>query len=478
MKEDNRTGGRLRRFRKFIKNFTISLEHALSFHLGPIEFNLDRYNKVRSDSKRREETEERVKRMLLDFFKSVIRDIQRVKGIKIPQLLTDEEGMLKYLLGQLLEDKEHILIPSLILTYYCKKYLEPTIYSHTDYFYIDAYAHLVGVQSGGEYISEFYKVYQEVIGDLLSANIRSFEKSFVSKYLMPWGLNYIQELDQSESLVSTLRELIKEGKFSAWGITNEALTKVERELEAIVGYGGAFLVMGQHIPKSVKNYLESFPNLHTASTPSFIRNIRYPTNKLTLYLVKTSYSSDPKRMLQEIRKKWEGNEEAFIWVFPVDTLRNEIYSTTSLENLTNPYLRETNDQLKSFEGTEGFSDKTVLMSLINQSKITFQELLSILPLNVLCPNLTRSESDFIARIYPSIRKKIPLKSLIDLKNLDPKTLAEMLLISGSPDYENDELKILKFSNPPTNEEKEARFRGIADSMIRNATKFWEAIEGY
>jgi hypothetical protein len=81
-----------------------------------------------------------------------------------------------------------------------------------------------------------------------------------------------------------------------------------------------------------------------------------------------------------------------------------------------------------------------LWSIITRSKITSEELLSIIPFNIFCEGITQSEQEFFIRHYNVVKNRLGIKKLTGWRDVAPEIIVEHLLNLGKPDYNKYELK--------------------------------------
>lgn len=418
-----------------------------------------------------------VKERIYTHFSTVLDDIERIKHLKVPTELQKEEEIVEHLMSSVVRESETSLVNLLTLAYFCVKYDHSKVKQSVDFEVIGAYSSMTGILNDETEGGEFYSIYKRVVDDLNSPTIAIFQNSFAKKYRLQIGIHLLEELNAKENLISTFRTLIKDGKFSAWGVTYESYLRIEKNLASSGNYGKVFMVIGQKIPRSVKEFLSEYPNTHASFILNGLTTQESAGSRISFYLVKTSYYENSEKLLKKIKEKWGENKESMIWIAPVDILKKQELVIPGIDMLTNPHIKEALNQLSSMESIGGISDRATILSLIAQSTIRIDDILGVLPFNVLCPGMVPSENQFMISNYERVREELNLRTLADLKDKNPEILSRKLLENGDPNYNNEELDTLKFSKPPSRTEIDARFKNLTKIIVGNASKLRKDIEG-
>ena len=404
---------------------------------------------------------------------------QVIQATKIPSEAQSEEEIVRELLSEVPTGDNPGFFDALNLLYFCLKSTENKIVVPHDYELIEFFARRLGIGSEVGNRSWFIPLYQKVFNDIAEQNIERFEISFISKYSKSIYFSYItKELNQRDALVSTLRQLITEGRLSNYQIHSDALSRLESELSVKIGYSGAFLIIGQGIPDEVKNFLDGFPHIHGSGGLRIVSNSSFKGNNASIYLVKTDYPSKPEKILQELKLRWNGSRDATLRIYPIEILKGVKYTFPENGVYTNPRVEEASKQLKHFDSFAGISEESMIWSLINRSSISIDELLSELPFNILTHGVLPSEMTFIISNYGKIKDELQIKTLTDVAKIDPTFLSSKLLSFGMPRYTDDEIDTFGIKGPNKKSVISGRFQEFALEIVKNARNFSDAIHTY
>ena len=417
---------------------------------------------------------------MIEYLSPIVPNLQEIRVGQIDSSLPEDQ-IAKSMLMQVTERREKNYINSIVLCYYCKKYDEnsgPNVVD--DKSQIRRYAEAIKLGKDDNNLNVFYELYAMLYPDEAGKSLSKFKKEFIDHYLMERYLDFIMEdLNQSKNLSKTLRKIIKEGELSRWGITEESVKTIETELRMKSEYGKVFLVIGQKIPESIANYLRSLP--HLGGWAPYLRKSdkKSPDDaKYSGYVVKASKFKSASELLEEIRSKYESDIELekMIWVVPLDFLKSDEYNFPANKEFSSLFTRQAYEQMSWFRGY-GADEQDIIFGVISKSKVKIEELLTVLPFNILCPGLMPNENDFLVQNYSIVKNKMRIETLTDFLDVKPEYLTNILVNIGEPEYEDEEVKTLKFSNPPTKVEIAKRLGEIAVEIVNNALNFSNAIEG-
>lgn len=351
------------------------------------------------------------------------------------------------------EGISNIAIQSIILCFYCNKWEKlksPEIYGE-----MQKYSKSIGLSfakltddtkiflniysafKSNKKFNSLTGIIQDKKGD---SEYLTILKNFAEKYVNDLSFFEIKDkLKQSENLRYTLIKIIKEGKLSNWGISNETLRKLEDDLQKRIDYSKVYLVLGNKIDGNIKDYLKAQPGL-TGWAP-FTRNIPY-TGKFSGYIVKPKdrYKS-AKKFIEKLKTLANEKEEKIIFVIPIDFLNCESYVLPNNQSFKSTNLKECFDAISWFRTGYEFSD-TDLWNAISKSEITPDELLAVIPFNIFCEGILPCEQDFMIKNYDYIKEKCGINKLTDwMKYKDnPEVIADYLLEKGHPNYNSTEIK--------------------------------------
>ena len=369
----------------------------------------------------------------------------------IEEYQTDED-IYKHVIIRNFSDTDGITIYSILLCFYCylwEKTGSPELFSR-----MQKYAESIGMSFAEltenvirflNFYSAFlverrvYKSLSEIINlQKTEPEYLNLLRDFSERYLKNLAFFEIRDkLQQSENLRQTLVRLIKDGELSNWGITKETLERLEKDLRKESSYSKTFLIIGNKLPKDLKRYLGSQPGL-TGWAPK-IRNAPVE-GRFSVYIVKPKEQFiNAKDVVDKIKEFASESDEMLVFVVPLDFLNSEKYVYPANQSFKSENIRKSFEAINWFKVGYEFSDAD-LWSIITRSKITSEELLSIIPFNIFCEGITQSEQEFFIKYYNEIKNRLGIKKLTDWKDVAPEIIVEHLLSSGKPDYNKYELE--------------------------------------
>ncbi|HVP95905.1 hypothetical protein [Methanoregula sp.] len=276
----------------------------------------------------------------------------------------------------------------------------------------------------------------------------------------------IEKLKQSEELRYTLIKLIKEGKLDTYGVNQETLRRLERDLRERTKYSRTFVIIANKLPISIESYIKLQPGFTGGRI--YPRNIPWfkESHSFSTYIFRPNEnfhsSEDLMRKFEELSEGFA--QESFIGIFPIDGINAKQMSIPKNGDFTNLNLKRGYDISSYFIEGASLSNQDV-WNVIHQSEIGISEILSVLPFNILVPGIFPSEKDFLIKNYSKIQKKCGVSSFTDWANVDVSFLEEVLKSVGEIGYSKEEKKII---------EKD-RIRNIAIDIVRNCRSFEKSL---
>lgn len=389
------------------------------------------------------------------------------------------------------EDINNIAIQSIILCFYCDKWEKsksPQVYGE-----MQKYSNSIGLSFAK--LTDDVKVFLNLhstfqsnkkfnsLTDIIQDKKDDSEYSvilnnFADKYVKDLSFFEIKDkLNQSENLRYTLVKIIKEGKLSNWGLSNDTLKQLEKDLKKDIDYSKTFLVIGNNLNTRIKDYLKIQPGF-IGWAPN-TRNIPY-RGKFSGFIVKPKDKYDAAKKfldkLKDLAKEKEEKEERIIFVIPLDFLNYERYVFPNNQSFKSTNLKECYEAISWFRTGYEFSD-TDLWNVISSSDITPNQLLAVIPFNIFCGGILPCEQDFMIRNYSHIKEKCAISDLIDWKNVDPNVIVDYLLEKDSPDYNSTEKKrVLGVeSKSDLNECLRKRILILCEQIVQNSTEFSDSL---
>lgn len=417
----------------------------------------------------------RVKKRLVAFLSSAISSLDKVDISKVTHVQAEDKIVRELLIQATNHKGSTDFINTLILCYFCKKYDSKSDADKEDKDEIRKYAELLKIERGSDNTELLFEYYMKVYPKKEFSNISDFEKTFLESYLMERHFKiFYEEFTKKSTIVTTLKKLIKEGEFSSWNITEKTMLQIEGELKMKTKYSKSFLVLGQKIPDSIKEYLVNLPGL-TGWRPSF-RNTKFIDGGLfSGYIVKPETFLDIEEFTDELKSKYGGNEESVLWVAPINFLEGTEYTFPADRHFSNTNLSTAYEQINWIKGY-GDKEDSVVWSVIEKAKVTYKELLTVMPFNIFCSDITHSETDFLTKHYKEVKTSLSVDYVTDFKNIRPQLLAETLFKIGAPEYNVSERKSLGFSEPVKEDELLNRFKNLSTEIVSNSHRLWEATE--
>jgi hypothetical protein len=429
--------------------------------------------------KRREEkTKEKKISQEIDKIKDYLQNYFQ-NELTIPEIkeFLDDEDIHTQFIKENFSKINDISINSLLLCFYC--YLWDKTNSPKEYEKIQKYSYSIGLSFANinEKTKEFLKIFYALQQDRKYTSINELSgvkveyedalKQFAQKYLKELSFFEIKEkLNQSENLRITLINLIKEGELSNWGITQETLERLEKDLKKEMEYSKTYLVIGNKLSDEVKQFLSSQPRFNLKG----LKTVNTP--KLGIYsafIIKPrGVYSTSKKLLNKLRTLNKSAEESILYVVPLDFLNYDSYTLPANQSFSTQNLKNSYETINWFRTGYEYSD-TDVWNIIGKSNITPQELLAIIPFNVFCQGILPCEQVFMIKNYKRVKDKCGVKTLTDWKDKDVDLVTDYLLESDIPDYNKSEKEqILKVKNNDVKSAVKSRFKKLVKQIKENS----------
>jgi len=363
----------------------------------------------------------------------------------------------------------------LVLCYYCRKWQKTKATLDLDK--IKQYSELSEVKYAqiNDTVKLFLKYYKKVLSikDIADDDFENLLRHFIEHFYKDLQFYpLMEELNQTKNFHETLVKIISEGRLSNYGITNETLKKLEKDLKNRANYEKTFLILLNKANDEIKEYLRSLPGLG-GSYPK-VRHINFRNARYSLFIVKPSNVKSPKEFLEILKNKIKDGSEIIIRVVPLDFINSESYVYPANKSFTNKNLKECYEAIEWFKSGQVFIDSDI-WNEIAKSTITTNELLSIIPFNIFCPGILPSEQTFLIKNYESLKSKTNVNLLTEWKDKDPHYLVECLTERGIPQYTSEEKKYLRITQDNLEEKARQRLLKISEQIVEGSKKFYEAI---
>ena len=364
--------------------------------------------------------------------------------------------------------------------------------SITLYGVIQQYIDLMGIHKMSEETKLFLRAFKRSfvsrtrvgsLQDLFSGTLSESEYArlldrFIDEFSKDTTFAFVRtELKQSEELRQTLVELIRNGQFSSYGINEMTLERLQKEAMERGVQLQTYMVLGNKIDKDVWHALKGQPGMGGFRAWSNIPKRRAMAMAGYIFRPTGHYRSVHRYLTEEVESHLEAsNEETLLAVVPVDFFKCEVYTIPHDRQFSNANLRKCLGVLEYFR--RGAVDDATLWKAITSSRVSTQELLSMIPFNIFVPNICPSEQGFIIRNYPAIKVKLSVATLSDWKDTTAQEIATAVSSCGDIPYDEVEKEDI-FGLQPTdvlqNQQRYDRLLKIGTQVVHNSKRFSESL---
>jgi hypothetical protein len=419
------------------------------------------------------------------------------KHVDIPTRVMSRNEAYSCFIGGNFPQLSEVEVKSLCLAAFCHYYdISGAVDSVNFYDLIQTYSSSMRLYNVGPSARTFLTVYHNVfkLGEKqgsIQAVFRShgLAKEDFKELLRDYVTNFwkdgcfifiIDMLNQEKELRETLIELIEKGELSAYGVNEESIKKLEEELKKAGDYARTFLVIGNKIDQRIKEYITEQPGFGGWAPLS--RNI--PDNgrrQFSAYIFRprgnfNSAEDIVERVIKPMTKEEEG--DSLIFVVPLDFINSKIFSVPPDRSFSSKNLQESYDVLNYF--SMGYSRADVdVWSILTKSEIGVSHLLSILPFNVIVPDIYKSEREFIIKNYQKLKGELEVETLTDWAKKSPIHIREALLSCGRPNYSPIEKKSIfdiDDGSGPSEYQIRGRMEYISKKVVDNAGKYAKSLK--
>jgi len=393
--------------------------------------------------------------------------------------LVDEKDILRHALKNKLNgDIEEQRINSIMLCYYCIKWDETK--SPEDFQQIQKQSNNLGLKYGEITLDmhNFLIDYSSyVLGQTGDIDDNEILMLFVERHYKDLQFYEIkEELHQSKNLHETLVRIIQLGRLSTFGINQDTLNRLRRDLESSNFKQNTYLILANKIPDRLKDYLRSLPGL--SGFPPSVRNVEEIQGKFSGYIVRPSEANSPNEFLEILKRKVGRTDEPYIIrIITLDFLNSLVYTIPEDQSFTTEGLQACYNALEWFR--KGYvMDDTVLWNEIAKSTIKPDELLSLIPFNIFCRGIIPKEQSFLIQHYNDIKDYFNIEGLGEWRNIDAELLTDKILTYGEPEYsEDEEINILKLSeNTIRVDAIRSRILNLCTAIIEGASRFHMSVQ--
>jgi len=306
-------------------------------------------------------------------------------------------------------------------------------------------------------------------------------KDIVRNYFETRYLKFFEEkLNKEEDLRKTLIELATEGKISIIGVDSKVKDKIEKELmrKGIVhkpvlilkAEGGA----GEKvITESLKQ--SKVPRIVGTATAS---NVPKHKGRYAVFLINLK---DHPTIFDFIRTKIESkleessSYEGLLKFYRLDPSMSFTKVFSDSGELTKETMKQCEETLSFFDSGYAQID---IEDLINRIDIKSEEIiLSLLPFNLLVPDICESERLFLIKNYEDVKRVFGVEKLTEWQRVKPEELYNHLSSLNPPEYTKQEANI-KFKKDPqeiTKDDISKRLLEISKNIVKKSREYAESL---
>lgn len=329
-------------------------------------------------------------------------------------------------------------------------------------------------------VKELNRLLLPISSDELEETARKFVNAFAKSSIF-W---YFQEkLHKSEELRQTLVILLREGKLAAVHVGKKALESMERTLFERGFKGQSYLIIVNESGRTKKttrfrDIFKHTPHIGAAGTatriPGYDKAQRY-----ALYLIKTdkNYPSLQDFVRTELESRvGDGKYQGVVAIYKLNV--SESMTTTIPEGakLRSNFLKRGYEILEALRKGEIMQIDPI--DVVSKSEISYEEIMSILPFNLLATKITESERVFLVKNYEMAKRHFNVDKITDWKDKNPEEVAQFLLTIGKPDYDKVELiSLFKLDDLGKLDETKMlkRYREISKSITEKAAEYYNSL---
>lgn len=298
---------------------------------------------------------------------------------------------------------------------------------------------------------------------------KSLLKEFADKFSKDLVLRFISgELAQSEELRDTLIRLIEDGRLATYGVNNTTLETLEKELKLKANYAKTFVLITNKLPDTISRYLAKQPHIGAVG-----RSTKIPEHdnghRFGVYIIRPNEGfRTSKELLKKFKSLTKGSEnETTIQIMPVDGINILQYTLPVNQSFTNINLRNAYEISSYFKAGIEYNDADI-WNIIEKSEIGINNLLALIPFNILVPGIYPSEKDFIIKNYSELKEKMNINTLTDWAEKDPVLLKNILSEIGNIHYTDAEKAAIGDKD---------RLKFISESIVNNSKKLKTSLSG-
>lgn len=335
----------------------------------------------------------------------------------------------------------------------------------------------------GEKISEVSEI-KRLLLPVSSHELEETARKFVNAFAKSSIFWYFQEkLHKSEELRQTLVILLREGKLAAVHVGKKALASMERTLfeRGLKGQSYLMIVNESGRTKKTTRFRDIFKHIpHIGAVGTATRIPGYDkAQRYALYLIKLqkNYSSLQDFVRTEIESRvGNGKYQGVVAVYKLNISESMTVTIPEGAMLRSDFLKRGYEILETLRKGEMMQIDPI--DVVSRSEISYEEIMSTLPFNLLATKITESERVFLVKNYDTVKRHFNVDKITDWKDKNPEELAQFLLTIGKPGYDKVELtSLFKLDDLAKLDETKMlkRCREISESITEKAAEYYNSL---
>lgn len=254
-------------------------------------------------------------------------------------------------------------------------------------------------------------------GELAKQFCQNFSKDAIFRFIR-------EDLNQSEELRRTLIELVTTKEIPLMGVRKDVIKTLEEHLSRRKLYTRTYLLIGHKLGDKLKEYLRS-------SLPGIIGrgwSCNIPGKRSTIfsvYLIKADDIETIDKFYQRMKSLIGKDKECFMLVSSTDFVDSKIFVLPKDKKFSSGFVKD-GFEIANYIKSGFYHIDVDIWSLITQSDISIDHLLSSIPFTVFVTNLSEKERTLLISSYMQIKRNFNIERLDDWKDLNDNKMAKYL----------------------------------------------------
>ncbi|MBB6402459.1 hypothetical protein HNP92_001781 [Methanococcus maripaludis] len=307
-----------------------------------------------------------------------------------------------------------------------------------------------------------------------------------------YGEHLVQKTSENyeliEKLHNKLRELIKNGKLSRYGISSELLDKIDKNISESGKVSNSFLILVKYVTDSESyiNFKNGLTNklsrISSGSKLSKLDDSSLDELNPSIYLVKCKLQYNAEDILNYIKEKINLPSKIGLSIIPLDFSKGIAEITP--ENTTGHKDDIDGDLflklISHFKDCTQLTEKQSISKLFLElgDKKTTNELLSYIPFDLFCDDILEMEEKYFENQIGNIKKEFKINVLKDWADQDSENISNYLIKNAKyPDYSG--INIVELTNRGINtdtDSKKLRIQKLCTEIIEKSREYAEALK--